>query len=177
MITPIAKLPRMNKPSIWVGLATFALLGSAWAGDFKLPDQNPVASFSIPASWKPAEYEDGVEALSDDESVYIAVEAADLTSTSVIEDAMKQSLSYLKKKGVEVDQSTAKQTQGKLNGMEVVDVSWKGKDSEGDCNVSLTVVVVNGKKGLLLTYWASPDGEKKNSQELVQILHSIKPLD
>ena len=166
----------MKKPSIWVGLGTFALLASAWAGDFKLPDQSPVASFSIPASWKPAEYEDGVEAMSDDESVYIAVEATDLSSTSVIEDAMKQSLSYLNKKGVEVDQSTAKQTQAKLNGMDVVDVSWRGKDSTGECNVSLTVVVVTGKKGLLLTYWASPDGEKKNSQDLVQILHNIKPI-
>lgn len=167
----------MKKPSIWVGLGTFALLASAWAGDYKLPDQNPVASFTIPASWKPAEYEDGVEAVSDDQSVYIAVEATDLSSQSVIEDAMKASLSYLKKKGVEVDQSTAKQSQAKLNGMDVIDVDWRGKDSEGDCIVSLTVVVVTGNKGLLLTYWASPDGEKKNSQELVGILHSIKPIN
>ena len=167
----------MKKPSIWVGLGTFALLASAWAGDYKLPDQNPVASFTIPASWKPAEYEDGVEAVSDDQSVYLAVEATDLSSQSVIEDAMKASLSYLKKKGVEVDQSTAKQSQAKLNGMDVIDVDWRGKDSEGDCIVSLTVVVVTGNKGLLLTYWASPDGEKKNSQELVGILHSIKPIN
>ena len=167
----------MKKPSIWVGLGTFALLASAWASDFKLPDKSPVASFSIPASWKPAEYEDGVEAVSDDDSVYLAVEATDLSSTSVIEDAMKASLSYLEKKGVTVDQSTAKQTQGKLNGMDVIDVSWRGKDSEGDCNVSLTVVVASANKGLLLTYWASPEGEKKNSQDLAQILHSIKPIN
>jgi hypothetical protein len=165
------------KPSIWVGLGTFAFLASAWAGDFKLPDQNPVASFSIPASWKPAEYEDGVEAVSDDQSVYIAVEATDLSSQSAIEDAMKASLSYLKKKGVEVDQSTAKQKQAKLNGMDVVDVDWRGKDSEGDCIVSLTVVVASGTKGLLVTYWASPEGEKKNSQEVIGILNSIKPVD
>ena len=173
----MTKVQEMKKPSVWVGLGTFALLASAWAGDFKLPDQSPVASFSIPASWKPAEYEDGVEAVSDDESVYIAVEATDLSSASVIEDAMRQSLSYLKKKGVEVDQSTAKQTKAKLNGMDVVDVSWRGKDSEGDCNISLTVVVVTGNKGLLLTYWASPDGEKKHSQDLVQILNSIKAIN
>lgn len=167
----------MKKPSIWVGLGTFALLASAWAGDFKLPDQNPVASFTIPASWKPAAYEGGVEALSDDESVYIAVEAADLSSSSIIEDAMTKSLSYLKQKGVEVDQSTAKQTKAKLNGMDVIDVSWQGKDSDGDCNVSLTIVIVTGNKGLLLTYWASPGGEKKHSEELVQILHSIKAIN
>jgi hypothetical protein len=40
-----------------------ALAGSVRAGDFKLPDENPVASFTIPGSWKPAEYEDGVEAV------------------------------------------------------------------------------------------------------------------
>jgi hypothetical protein len=132
----------MTKPSMWIVLVTFALLASTWAGDFKLPDDNPVASFTIPASWKPSEYEDGVEAVSDDESVYIAIEAADLSSTSVIEEAMKESISYLKKKGVEVDQSTAKQTQGKLNGMDGVDVSWRGKDSEGDCNISLLLLCV-----------------------------------
>lgn len=115
--------------------------------------------------------------MSDDQSVYIAVEATDLSSQSVIEDAMKASLSYLKKKGVEVDQSSAKQSQAKLNGMEVIDVDWKGKDSEGDCIVSLSVVVVTGSKGLLVTYWASPEGEKKNSQEVIGILHSIKPLN
>lgn len=90
---------------------------------------------------------------------------------------MKQSLSHLKKKGVEVDQSTAKQTKAKLNGMDVVDVDWKGKDSEGECVVSLSVVVVTGNKGLLLTYWASPEGEKKNSQDVVQILNGIKPIN
>lgn len=104
----------MNQPSIWVALATLALLGSTWAGDFKLPDNNPVASFTIPALWKPSEYEDGIEAASDDDSVYITVEAADLSSTSAVEDAMKQSLAYLRKKGVEVDESTAKQTQAQL---------------------------------------------------------------
>jgi len=46
-----------------------ALAVSVQAGDFKLPDDNPVASFTIPASWSPSEYEDGVEATSDDGSI------------------------------------------------------------------------------------------------------------
>jgi len=67
-----------------------ALVGSVRAGDFKLPDESPVASFPIPGSWKPAEYEDGVEAASDDGSVYIAIEAADLSSEDDISSAMTE---------------------------------------------------------------------------------------
>ena len=79
-----------------------ALAGSVRAGDFKLPDENPVASFTIPGSWKPAEYEDGVEAASDDGSVYIAIEAADLSSEDDISSAMTASINYLGQKGSHV---------------------------------------------------------------------------
>jgi hypothetical protein len=64
-----------------------ALAVSVRAGDFKLPDDNPVASFTIPASWSPSEYEDGVEATSDDGSIYIAVEAADISSSDDVSSA------------------------------------------------------------------------------------------
>jgi hypothetical protein len=98
----------VKKASIWVSLGTLALLGSAWAGDFKLLADDPVASFSIPASWKPSEYQGGVEATSDDDSVYLAIETTALSSESVIEESMKEALNYLGKKGVQVDESTAK---------------------------------------------------------------------
>ena len=153
-----------------------ALAGSVRAGDFKLPDENPVASFTIPGSWKPAEYEDGIEAASDDGSVYIAIEAADLSSEDDISSAMTDSINYLVKKGVTLDSDSAKQTKGKINGMDVVHVVWKGKDSEGACDISLAVVIVTAKKGLLLTYWGSPEGAKKYSNDLEATAESIKPL-
>jgi hypothetical protein len=159
----------------------FVILGAALAvpvraGDFKLPDDSPVASFTIPASWSPSEYEDGVEATSDDGSIYIAVEAADISSSDDVSSAMIESLKYLTKKGVTVNSDSVKQTNAKVNGMNVVDVSWQGKDSDGACEVSLSIVVVTAKKGLLLTYWGSPEGKKKYDKDLQAIAESIKPL-
>jgi hypothetical protein len=60
--------------------------------------------------------------------------------------------------------------------MDVVDISWDGKDSEGACRVSLSIVIVTAKKGLLLTYWGSPEGAKKYGKDLDAIAESIKPL-
>jgi hypothetical protein len=153
-----------------------ALAVSVRAGDFKLPDDSPVASFTIPASWSPSEYEDGVEATSDDGSIYIAVEAADISSSKDVSGAMTESLKYLTKKGVTVNSDSVKQTDAKINGMDVVDISWDGKDSEGACRVSLSIVIVTAKKGLLLTYWGSPEGSKKYGKDLDAIAESIKPL-
>lgn len=159
----------------------FVIIGAAPAvsvpaGDFKLPDDNPVASFTIPASWSQSEYEDGVEATSDDGSIYIAVEAADLSSSEDVSSAMIESLKYLTKKGVTVNTDSAKQSNATVNGLNVVDISWAGKDSDGACEVSLSIVVVTGKKGLLLTYWGSPEGKKKYDKDLQAIAESIKPL-
>jgi hypothetical protein len=60
--------------------------------------------------------------------------------------------------------------------MDVVHVVWKGKDSEGACDISLEIVIVTAKKGLLLTYWGLPEGAKKYSNDLEAIAESIKPL-
>jgi hypothetical protein len=111
-----------------------------------------------------------------DGSIYIAVEAADISSSDDVSSAMIESLKYLTKKGVTVDCDSVKQTNAKANGMDVVDVSWQGKDSDGACEVSLSIVVVTAKKGLLLTYWGSPEGKKKYDKDLQAIAESIKPL-
>jgi hypothetical protein len=153
-----------------------ALTVSMRANDFTLPDLNPVASFTIPASWNPSEYENGVEATSDDGTVYIAIEATDIASADDATSSMMQAMKQLAKKGVTVDVVSVKKTKAKVNGLDVVDVSWDGKDSEGACNVSLSIVMVTPQKGLLLTYWASPEGEKKYEKDLREIGQSIKPL-
>jgi hypothetical protein len=89
---------------------------------------------------------------------------------------MIESLKYLTKKGVTVNTDSAKQSNATVNGLNVVDISWSGKDSDGACEVSLSIVVVTAKKCLLLTYWGSPEGKKKYDKDLQAIAESIKPL-
>lgn len=149
---------------------TASLAVSSFAETHKVPEEKPVATVSIPDDWKTNAFDDGVEATSEDGEVYLAIEKANAKGVS---DSMDEALKYLKDKGVKVDTETMKQSEGKLAGMDVVDIDFKGKDDDGDANISLMIISVSSDKGLLLTYWASPEGEKKHQSELNEITQSI----
>jgi hypothetical protein len=150
-----------------------AFASSAFAGTHKLPEEKPLATINIPDAWKTEDIDTGIESTSDDGEVYIAVETTDADN---VKEAMAESIKFLKEKGVTVDDSTFKTEEGKLGDMDVVDLSWDGKDEDGPTKVSVTLVAVTKEKGLLLTYWASPAGEKKHAAELSVIAKSIKKV-
>ena len=162
----------MKKTSLAL-LFALALLTPAFGKTFKIPEEKAFASITIPDDWQSKEIDSGVESQSADNEVYFAVEATDAKGMDkAIEDAVK----YLQDQGVTVDDKSMKQTEGKVNGMDGIDVSWKGKDKEGDAEISLTILAASKEKILLITYWASPEGTKKHDKELGAILHSVKPL-
>lgn len=150
----------------------FMAIVSASAGVFSFPDENPVVSVTIPASWKPSEDETGVEATSKDDEVYIDIQA---TNSKTVEKGIDDALAYLKDKGVTVTADSVKKQALKLNGMDVYDISWDGTDEDGACKISLSVISVTETQGLLVIYWASPDGEKMNQAALNKIAGSITP--
>jgi hypothetical protein len=145
----------------------------AFAGDFKLPSDAPVATVTIPDTWSPHEYDKGVEANSDDSKVYLAIEVA---AGASVDDAIKETATFLQKSGVTVDQSTMKQDSGKVNGMDGAQVSWDGKDKDGPTHISLTFIAASADKMLLITYWATPDGAAKNEKALDEIIASLKQV-
>jgi hypothetical protein len=154
-------------------LFALALLTPSFAKTFKIPEEGSFASITIPDDWKSKEIDSGVESQSADSEVYFAVETTDAKGMDKsIEDAVK----YLQEQGVTIDEKSMKQSEGKINGMDGVDVTWNGKDKEGDAIISLTILAAKKDKVMLITYWASPEGTKKHSKELDAILKSIKPL-
>ncbi|CAN5612491.1 hypothetical protein BH09VER1_BH09VER1_21770 [soil metagenome] len=154
-------------------LLLFMALSSLSAGTFQFPDDNPVVSVTIPATWKPSEDETGVEATSKDEEVYIDIQS---TNTKTVEKGIDDALAYLKDKGVTVTADSVKKQELKLNGLNVFEIAWDGTDEDGACKISLSVISVTDNQGLLVIYWASPEGEKKNQAALNQIANSITPL-
>lgn len=150
-----------------------ALAASLSAGTFKLPDDDPVASITIPDSWEPEEVKRGVEAKSPDGEVYMAVEFA---TSKNIDKVTTEGIDFLKEQGVTIDKSTQKENKFEVNGMEVQELIWTGKDKDGDAIVSLAFVGVSDTKALMVTYWASPEGEKKNQAALGKILQTLKKI-
>lgn len=154
-------------------LFALALLTPSFAKTFKVPEEESFASITIPDDWKSKEIDSGVESQSADNEVYFAVETTDAKG---MDKSIEEAVKYLHEQGVTVDEKSMKQSEGKINGMDGVDVTWSGKDKEGDAIISLTILAAKKDKVLLITYWASPDGTKKHSKELEAILKSIKPL-
>jgi hypothetical protein len=155
-----------------ITILSLGFCSAAFAERFKLPEDSPVATINIPEAWGPRTYDNGVEAASDDGSVYLAVEAVDVTSDA-IGNSIEECIKYLKKKGVKCDESTQKKTESTLNGLPFYDLSWQGTDEDGPCKVSVSIAVVSEKKCLVFLYWASPKGEEKNKEALSLISDSI----
>ena len=145
----------------------------AHAKSFTVPDPNPVAVITLPDDWDNEEIDKGVQSTSDDETVYVSVEVTELKDAAkAIADAIK----WLKSRDVIVDQSTQEQKPLTINGMQGHQVKWTGKDEDGPTHISLTLLQVTDTRGLVLTYWASPAGEKDNIKELSSIIDSLKPV-
>ena len=135
----------MKKLSLAV-LFALALVTPSFAKTFKVPDEGSFASITIPDDWKSKEIDKGVEAQSKDDEVYFAVEATDAKG---MDKTIEEAIDFLKEQGVTIDPKTQKQSEGKVNGMEGVDITWSGKDKEGDAIMSLTILAVRKDKALL----------------------------
>ena len=154
-------------------LLALALVTPSFAKTFKIPDEGSFASITIPDDWDSKEIDKGVESQSADDEVYFAVEATDAKG---MDKSIEEAVEFLKKQGVTIDEKTMKQSEGKVNGMDGVDITWNGKAKEGDAIISLTIIAAKKDKALLITYWASPEGTQKHAKELGAILNSVKPL-
>lgn len=158
-----------------LAIAAFAALllsTAAHAGEMSFPSDDPVATITIPDSWNPKETETGIDATSDDNSIYLSIDVADAKDTDqVITDAVK----YLAGQGVTVDDKSAKQTTGKLNGMDATNVNWDGNDKDGPVTIGLAAVAANADKVLVITYWGTKGEQDKQAAAMGEIINSLKP--
>jgi hypothetical protein len=160
------------KPVFAVAVISLMLSSVAHAETLTFPSETPIAQITIPDSWSPAETESGVEATSDDSAIYLSVDVADeKTRDKVIEDA----IAFLQQNGVKIDGASQKQSDEKINGMDMTNFDWTGTDADGPVDVSLSLLSPKPGKLLLITYWGSKATQEKHARELLEIAHSIKP--
>jgi hypothetical protein len=160
------------KKILLAALMAVTLPLSAVAGTFNLPnDAKAVASVTIPDSWSPEEIEHGVQAVSNDDAIYISFEVADEKSMDkLIEDVF----AFLEENGVEIDPNTQGESEQEINGLNLGILEWQGKDSDGP--VSVGVVMFSPKPGKLvvMTYWGTKGSQDKHEDDFVSILASLK---
>jgi hypothetical protein len=159
-----------------LAIAAFAALllsTTAQAAELNFPSDDPVATITIPDSWNPKETETGIDATSDDNSIYLSIDVADAKDTNaVLTDAVK----YLADQGVTVDEKSVQQSAGTLNGMPVNNANWDGNDKDGPVTIGLAAVAANADKVLVITYWGSKGDQDKQAAAMGAIVNSLKPV-
>jgi hypothetical protein len=163
----------MIKPLLSALLACMIVGASAHAATFKLPDEGSVASVTIPDAWKPKEIERGVESVSPDGAVYLAVESVE--DEKNMDASLNETFDMLKEHKVVVDKDSKKENKFKINDLEASELLFQGKDEDGPTSVSIVFVPVKSKV-LVITYWVTTSEEKKHQAAVGKIVQSIKAL-
>ena len=114
-----------------------------------------------------------MEAQSVDGEIYLAVEFVD---TDSLNDVIDSNLSYLVTQGVAVEKKPKSEGDSTINDMAITHTSYNGTDKDGPCEVSLSFLTVAPGKGLMITYWGSPDAADKHKASLEKILNSITKI-
>jgi hypothetical protein len=143
----------------------------AHAGVMEVRPDAPVAEFSIPDSWETSRVNRGIQAVSKDGEVDFWIEAY---TPSEFDQILAEHNAYWKDQNVAI---SGKDTQEhEENGRKVIvtedHATWKGKPT-----VLYYVEYQLGlpsKTNIVLTYWASPEGDKAFQKEVGDVVGSIK---
>jgi hypothetical protein len=145
----------------------------AFAKTMKLPnDEFAIASISFPKDWEPEEIDNGAAGQSPDSAVYLAAVA--VGNEKGMEAELDDTFDMLKEHKVDLDKSTKKESKFQLNGEEVNELIFHGKDEDGPCSISISFVPIKDKV-VVLTYWVTTAKEEKHQEEVGKILKSLKP--
>src|SRR3982751_3704326 len=163
----------MNKFILTLTALSCLLITSAFAKTMKVPnDEFAVASISLPNDWEPEEINNGVAGESPDKAVYLAAVAVGTEKGMNAE--LDDTFEFLKEHNVELDKDSKKENKFKLNGSEVDELIFHGKDEDGPCSVSISFVPLKDKL-VVLTYWVTSEKEKEHQGEVGKIVQSLKP--
>ncbi|CAN7406309.1 histidine kinase [Rhizobium sp. LjRoot30] len=164
----------MKKTIFAAALAAMLLPSVSFAATLHFPSDDPVAEITIPDAWNPKETDSGIDATSDDNSIYLSIDVASAgTSDKVIDDVFK----FLADNGVTVDPATQKQSEDEINGMTMTSFDWSGTDKDGDVSISVALVAPKPDKLLVITYWGTKGEQEKNAAALVALITSLKPAN
>jgi hypothetical protein len=143
----------------------------SFAGVMEVRPNRPVAEFNIPDGWKTSRIDRGIQAVSKDGEVYFWIETY---QPDELQQIVAEHNAYWKDQGV-VIASSDDQTHSE-NGMEV-SMSNKHATWKGDPTVLYYLEFHLGlpsKSNIVLTYWASPEGDKSFHKDIGDVISSLK---
>lgn len=153
-------------------ISFLTLSGLCVAETFSIPDRNPVATFIIPDSWDPNEYDAGVEATSEDGNFYISFETIMKKDSK---EATRLAMLWFVAQGVQLDAGTITTDEILFDGMPAYAVSVKGRDEDGPTNVNVLIISTHKNERFLMIYaWGSDKAASANGKAIDAILGSVR---
>jgi len=155
-------------------IAACLLSSLASAHTFSLPRDNPVIKVTIPDYLEPTDTLRGAEGgVSQERTFNVLVEPmAGANSQAAAEQCFKM---LLEERGNEVDPSSVKHTDRKINGLDATDFSFS--ITEGNETAGFTLIATKpGADFMAVIYYGSNKGLKTNFNSLTTILDSIQPI-
>lgn len=158
--------------AIALGLLMSIVATAASALTVTLTAKDPIVTIDFPSKWKVDEIKRGVEAKSPDEEVYLWFE---IFAPAEYDALVNEHKTYFDKQGVKIT-GEAKVFNNEENGVHVkftdFPSTWKGAPTV------LRYVAFDlglpSQKQVLMSYWASPEGDKKHDAAMRALLKSIK---
>jgi hypothetical protein len=142
----------------------------ALAEPMEIRPKAPVATFDIPDSWETSRIARGIQAISSDKEVDLWVEAYKPDQFKAI---LAEHDAYWKEQGVEIAgrDSQSHKEGGQEVQMTTETATWNGKPTVLyyiEYNLGLA-----SKSNIVVTYWASPEGDETFHREVGKILESL----
>jgi hypothetical protein len=159
------------KQMLLAAMLAAALVQPALAERVRIPADEPIVMIDVPSDWTVTQIDKGVELSTEDDEVYIAVEG---TPMKGLVELATDAIRYLNRAGVSVDKSTEKTDEGTVNGFKMDSIGWAGQDKDGDVLIHLMILTITPTRGVLFTYWASPQGDKEYDEAIRKIVRSVR---
>lgn len=167
MLKPLSGVLR----GVACALALAAMAGPAFAKTYVFKRTGRETPIVMPDNWAVQTIPRGIQIRSNDEEVYMWVEAV---TDGSLEEAMDEYMDYFKKEGVTFTGAPT-QSKSSIAGTPVLFIdfpaTYKGKPN------LVRMLVSDAKageaKGMLVGYWASPEGDKKYEQPVGRIVEDL----
>jgi hypothetical protein len=139
----------------------------------RVPEDEPLITIEIPDEWQTKEVGESLHAAAPDPPLDVLIVPPE---GSKIAETMGEAMRYIRNRDrIVVKPESMKKTQpGKINGLDVHQVSWQGNNKNGEVEIQFTILSVVNRKSVLLAWWGSPAAVRRHEADLKKILQSVK---
>lgn len=152
-------------------LLSLALVGQAFPGTHRIPEDEPIATVRIPDDWKVEAHGECVEGVTAKGAVHVLIMPVE---GSKVAESMGEAMRYIRRTGtvvVKADSLKRDTTTVKEKHLQIV--SWDATDKAVPFQIRCHILSPSEGNQLLVVFWAPIEAGKKYQSQLDGILESV----